>query len=69
VANALERWEEEGGAPTLPWPFSYETGDLLDAERRVLECLSAALYRSSVSVTRRGIERTRLRGRGGSVVR
>ena len=43
VANALERWEEEGGAPTLPWPFSYETGDLLDAERRVLECLSAAL--------------------------
>jgi hypothetical protein len=43
VANALERWEEEGGAPTLPWPFSYETGDLLDAERHVLECLSAAL--------------------------
>jgi hypothetical protein len=27
----------------LPWPFSYETGDLLDAERHVLECLSAAL--------------------------
>src|SRR5580698_8406134 len=44
VANALERWEEEGGAPTLPWPFSYETGDLLDAERRVLECLERSAF-------------------------
>src|SRR4029077_9072958 len=43
VANALDRWEEDGGAPALPWPLPYETGDLLDAERRVLECLGAAL--------------------------
>ena len=35
--------DEEGGAPALPWPLPYETGDLLDAERRVLECLGAAL--------------------------
>jgi hypothetical protein len=25
------------------WPLPYETGDLLNAERRVLECLGAAL--------------------------
>jgi hypothetical protein len=31
-----------GAAATL-WPLPYETGDLLDAERRVLECLGAAL--------------------------
>jgi hypothetical protein len=43
VANALDRWDEEGGAPALPWPLPYETGDLLEAERRVLECLGAAL--------------------------
>ena len=35
VANALDRWDEEGGAPAVPWPLPYETGDLLDAERRV----------------------------------
>ena len=43
VANALDRWDEEGGEPAVPWPLPYETGDLLDAERRVLECLGAAL--------------------------
>ena len=43
VANALDRWDEEGGAPAAPWPLPYETGDLLDAERRVLECFGAAL--------------------------
>jgi hypothetical protein len=43
VANALHHWDEEGGAPAVPWPLPYETGDLLDAERRVLECLGAAL--------------------------
>ena len=43
VANALDRWDEEGGAPARSWPLPYETGDLLDAERRVLECLGAAL--------------------------
>ena len=36
-------WDEEGGAPAVSWPLPYETGDLLDAERRVLECLGAAL--------------------------
>ena len=40
VANALDRWDEEGGAPAVPWPLPYETSDLLDAERRVLECLA-----------------------------
>ena len=45
VANALERRDEEGGAPPVPWPLPYETGDLLDSERRVLECLGAALVR------------------------
>jgi hypothetical protein len=43
VANALDRWDDEGGARAVPWPLLYETGDLLDAERRVLECLGAAL--------------------------
>ena len=27
----------------MQWPLPYETGDLLDLERRVLECLGAAL--------------------------
>jgi hypothetical protein len=43
VANGLDRWDEEGGAPAVQWPLPYETGDLLDLERRVLECLGAAL--------------------------
>src|SRR5271155_792762 len=43
VANGLDHWDEEGGAPATPWPLPYEAGDLLDAERRVLECLGAAL--------------------------
>jgi hypothetical protein len=41
--NALDRWDEEGGAPAGLWPLPYETGDLLEPERRVLECLGAAL--------------------------
>jgi len=41
VANGLDRWDEEGGAPAALWPGPYETGDLLDVERRVLECLGA----------------------------
>jgi hypothetical protein len=43
VANALDRWDEEGGAPVVSWPLPYEPSDLLDVERRVLECLGAAL--------------------------
>jgi hypothetical protein len=43
VANGLDRWDEEGGAPAALWPLPYEAGDLLELERRVLECLGAAL--------------------------
>jgi hypothetical protein len=43
VAKALDRWDEEGGAPAASWPLPYEPSDLLDVERRVLECLGAAL--------------------------
>jgi hypothetical protein len=43
VANALDRWDEDGGAAATLWPLPYETSDLLDVERRVLECLGAAL--------------------------
>ena len=43
AANGLDRWDEEGGAAATLWPLPYESGDLLDAERRVLECLGAAL--------------------------
>ena len=43
LANALDRWADEGGAPATLWPLPYQTGDLLDVERRVLECLGAAL--------------------------
>ena len=25
AANALDRWDEEGGAPAVPWPLPYET--------------------------------------------
>jgi hypothetical protein len=41
--NALDRWDGEGGAPAGLWPLPYETGELLEPERRVLECLGAAL--------------------------
>jgi len=30
VANALDRWDEEGGAAATLWPLPYETGDLLE---------------------------------------
>src|SRR5271155_1713335 len=43
ASNALDRWEEEGGAQAGLWPLPYETGVLLKPERRVLECLGAAL--------------------------
>jgi hypothetical protein len=43
VANALDRWNEDGGAAATLWPLPYGTTDLLDVERRVLECLGAAL--------------------------
>ena len=43
MAKAVDRWEEEGGAPGTLWPLPYETGDLSNVERRILECLGAAL--------------------------
>jgi hypothetical protein len=43
VANALDRWDEDGGAAAALWALPYGTSDLLDVERRVLECLGAAL--------------------------
>ena len=43
AASALDRWDEEGGAAATLWPLPYETGNLLEVERRVLECLGAAL--------------------------
>jgi hypothetical protein len=43
VANALDRWDEEGGAPAVPWPLPYQPGDLVEVERRVLERLGTAL--------------------------
>ena len=43
MASALDRWDQESGAPVVSWPLPYEPSDLLDVERRVLECLGAAL--------------------------
>jgi len=43
IVSALARWEGEGGAPVLPSALRYESGDLADAERRVLECLGAGV--------------------------
>ncbi len=43
ASNALDRWDEEGGAQAGLWPLPYETGVLLEPERRVLVCLGAAL--------------------------
>lgn len=43
MAVALDRWNWEGGAPAATWSLPYEAGGLLDVERRVLECLGAAL--------------------------
>ena len=43
VTNVVDSWDAEGGAPAVSWPLLYETGDLLEAERRVLDCLGAAL--------------------------
>jgi len=40
---ALDRWDEEGRAQDVAWPLPYEASDLRDVERRVLECLGAAL--------------------------
>src|SRR5271163_2284128 len=43
ASNALDRWDEDGGAQAGLWPLPYEAGVLVEPERRVLECLGAAL--------------------------
>jgi len=43
MTSALDRWDEEGGAQDVAWPLPYVVSDLRDVERRVLECLGAAL--------------------------
>jgi hypothetical protein len=43
ASNALDRWDDEGGATTGEWPLPYQAADMLELERRVLECLGAAL--------------------------
>jgi hypothetical protein len=43
MATALARWDGEGGAGDVAWPLPYEASNLRDVERRVLECLGAAL--------------------------
>ena len=43
ASNALDRWDEEGGAQAGLWPLPYKTGVLFEPERRVLECFGAAL--------------------------
>jgi hypothetical protein len=40
---ALHRREDEGGAHFLSWVLKYESGDLDDRERLILECLGAAV--------------------------
>ena len=42
MKSALERWEQEGGAPISPWALGYDRSDLADDERNILECLGTA---------------------------
>ncbi|WP_127088285.1 hypothetical protein [Aquabacter cavernae] len=41
--SALDQWDEEGGAPAMPWPLRPDMDHLSDMERRILESLGAAL--------------------------
>ena len=43
MVAGLDRWEGEGGAQIPAWTLRYRSGDLGDTERRVLECLGAAV--------------------------
>lgn len=43
MATALARWDEEGGAPAVPWPLRRDLDHLPAMERRILESLGAAL--------------------------
>ena len=43
MAIALNRWDEDGGASAVAGSLSYEPAGLEDKERRILECLGAAL--------------------------
>jgi hypothetical protein len=42
-AIALDRWEGEGGAAAPAWPLLRQLSGLKAGERRILECLGAAL--------------------------
>lgn len=42
MESALERWEQEGGAPISPWALGFGRSDLADNEHDILECLGAA---------------------------
>jgi len=64
MANALDRWDEEGGSPAVPWLLPYEPGDLLEVERRVLECLGAALVSEWNSLPTDAAQALRARGVG-----
>jgi hypothetical protein len=57
MATALDRWDEEGGAQEVAWPLPFEASDLRDVERRVLECLGAALASEWNDFQRRLFER------------
>src|SRR5271169_720112 len=48
VANALDRCDEDGGAAATLWPLPYETSDLLDVERRVLNISARRLSASGM---------------------
>jgi hypothetical protein len=43
MTKDLGRWDDEGGAPAVPSPLRYDVGGLPETERRILECLGAAL--------------------------
>ena len=43
MTSALDRWEDEGGAPSPDLALRFDGGDLLEPERQILECLGAAV--------------------------
>ena len=45
MTSALSQWEEEGGAQTPAWGLRAESRDLMDAKRRALERLGAAVIK------------------------
>jgi hypothetical protein len=41
--EALDRWDQEGGAPASAWALKYRRSNLADHERDILERLGAAV--------------------------